>query len=235
MLGTRKSLALAITLAMSGVAAACGPSAPPPETPADQSQTGTAVVGDKSDAVTPPTSTEPPGTPPGTAPDPGGASAPSVRKGEGSKKIKESKMLDEVKKIGVNLKTIPDLEKLPLAQKKKLMPLFQKALGYASCTSNCHVEGDYKRETRDMKITRGMWKHYVAEIRDEKGANLFCDSCHDGTAKNLDRSDRKALEKFMEEEYVQKITRADKKDVECSTCHGDTMENKIIANLWGIK
>ena len=48
-----------------------------------------------------------------------------------------------------------------------------------------------------MLITREMWKHYVSELRDDKGGLLFCDSCHAGSAKVLDRSDKKALARFM--------------------------------------
>jgi hypothetical protein len=229
MQGLRKHLALAIALAISGVAAACGSSTPGPETPADKTtETTPGDTGEKKDGATP--TTDGTGTPPpaGT-----GATAATPSKGKPSTPIQASKMLEDVKKTGVNLAKVGELEKIPLAQKKKLMPLFQKALGYEACTG-CHVDGDYKKETRNIKITRGMWKHFVAEVRDEKGGAVFCDTCHDGTAKNLDRSDRKALEKFMEDEYEHKLTRADKKDNECSSCHGDAMEMKIIEKLWGI-
>ncbi|UQA58726.1 multiheme c-type cytochrome [Polyangium aurulentum] len=233
MVGTRKSLALVIALAISGVAAACGPSNPP-DTAADKQQDTAPAGTGTQDTTTPPAgSKDPQPTPPATGAPSGTAEAPAPKPGKGSTPIKESKMLEDVKKAGVNLAKTTTLDKIPLGQKKKLMPLFQKALGYKDC-QGCHVEGDFKKETRNIKITRGMWDHYVAAMRDEKGGAVFCDTCHEGTPKNLDRSDRKAMEKFMEDEYEHKLTRADKKDNECSTCHGDAMELKIIEKLWGI-
>jgi hypothetical protein len=139
----------------------------------------------------------------------------------------------ELKKIGFDMKKIPELEKLPLAQKKKVMPLLQKSLGFDSCTG-CHVEGDFKKETRNMKVAREMWRHFVVPLRAEKGAVLFCDSCHSGSKLVLNRSDRKAVEKFMEDEYEHKLALANNSEMECSTCHGDAMETKIIEKLWGI-
>jgi hypothetical protein len=113
------------------------------------------------------------------------------------------------------------------------MPIMQKAMGYTACTG-CHVEGDFKAETRNLKISREMWNAYTVPLRDEKGGVLFCDSCHSGQPKVLNRADQEALKKFMEDEYEHKLTRADKKDMECSTCHGEALELKIIEKLWKI-
>jgi hypothetical protein len=142
-------------------------------------------------------------------------------------------MLADLKATGINLTKISEIGKLPLAQKKKVMPIMQKAMGYTACTG-CHVEGDFKAETRNLKISREMWNAYTVPLRDEKGGVLFCDSCHSGQAKVLNRADKEALKKFMEDEYEHKLTRADKKDMECSTCHGEAMETKIIEKLWKI-
>src|SRR5688572_15191205 len=120
------SLAVAL-FAVSTLAAACGPT-PEPETP---TTTGGA---EPEPNGTPDPTTEP--TPPG--PEPGGA-ATSVN-------IQPSAMLADVQKLGIDLKKAQDLEKIPLNTKKKIMPLFQKALGYDACTG-CHAEGDYKKET----------------------------------------------------------------------------------------
>jgi hypothetical protein len=233
MVRTRKSLALVIALAISGVAAACGPAAPP-DTAADKQDTASPTDATPDKASPGPTG-DPGATPAGPTPGGGGTSeaAPAPAKGKGSTPLKMSQMLEDVKKAGVNLAKAGTLEKMPMGQKKKLMPLFQKALGYKDC-QGCHVEGDFKKETYNIKVTRGMWNHYVAELRDEKGGAVFCDTCHAEGPKNLDRADRKAVEKFMEDEYEHKLTRADKKDNECSSCHGDTMELKIIEKVWGI-
>jgi len=236
MLGKRKHLALVFALMMSGVAAACGGGTTPnPDTANDKkdevktADTGTATTTPPpGDSAKPADTAKPEDKPAGKPEDKPAAAGPNK-----STPIQASKMLEDVKKSGLDLAKLPKLGKMPLAQKKKIMPLFQKSLGYADC-KGCHVENDYKAETRNLKIARGMWDNYVSALRDEKGGALFCDSCHNGTAKNLDRSDKKALGKFMEDEYEHKLTRADKKDHECSTCHGDAMEMKIIEKLWGI-
>ena len=114
------------------------------------------------------------------------------------------------------------------------MPIFVKALGYEDC-KGCHVEGDFKKKTRNTKIAEHMYDDFVAKMRDDKGvANIFCDSCHQGKAKVLNRADLKAVGKYMDDEYVNHLARADKKATECGTCHGDTMEMKIFDKMWKV-
>ncbi|HRI65047.1 MAG TPA: hypothetical protein PK156_12450 [Polyangium sp.] len=244
MVGIHKHFSLVLALFISGVAAACGGGTTPnPDTANDAKGTDTATTGGGTDAAKPdgakPDGAKPDGAKPdGAKPDGAGdggkkPDAPPAAAAKKSTPIRASTMLEDAKKAGLDLKKIPDFDKMPLATKKKLMPLFQKAMGYADC-QGCHVKDDFKAETRHLKITRGMWKHFVVEVRDEKGGAVFCDSCHEGSDKNLDRSDRKAMEKFMEDEYEHKLTRADKKEMECTTCHTDTMEMKIIEKVWGI-
>lgn len=235
-MAAKKHLALAFVLALSGVAAACGGgSTPPPDTANDQKTDGTQTdkPADPGAGDAKPAGDAQPGGDTKPA-DPGaGGTAATPPAGKGSTNIKQSQMLEDIKKIGLAPDKLADLPKIPLAQKKKLMPLFQKALGYKDC-NGCHVEGDYKAETRKIKITRGMWKNFVVALRDEKGGAVFCDTCHDGNEHNLDHSNKEALEKFMDEQYEDKLSRADKKDMECGTCHGDPFEGDIITKVWGI-
>lgn len=226
-----KTLGLAFLLSLSAAAAACGPpppaegpigatTAPPLETSAPVTTAAPAATTAAPVATTPPSNT---GAPAAT---PAPAAVNNVP-------IQPSKMLDDVKKLGVDLRKVGDLEKIDLTQKKKLMPLFQRAMGYTSCTG-CHAEGDFTKVTRNIQITRAMWKHYVVALRDDKGGPLFCDSCHAGNAKLLDRGDKKALAKFMTENYEAKLTRADKREHSCTGCHGDDMQMKIIEKIWMI-
>lgn len=233
MLGIQKHVSLVLALFVAGVAGACGGGTPNPDTAGDKKGGETTTTGGGTDTAKPDgagtgTDTKPDGATGDKKPD-----APPAAAAKPSTPIRESKMLEDVKKAGIDLKKIPDFDKMPLAAKKKLMPLFQKAMGFADC-QGCHVKDDFKAETRNLKITRGMWKHFVVSVRDEKGNAVFCDTCHDSSPKNLNRSDRKAVEKFMEDEYEHKLTKADKKEMECSTCHGDAMEMKIIEKVWGI-
>jgi hypothetical protein len=233
-----KSIGLIAILTLAGLAGACGPSAPA-QNPDDKAGAGPANT---ATTTAPDTSATPDTTPsatPTAAPAGTQGGAPSATPSAGvaaaggpatSVPLQASKQLEELKKIGINIAKIPELSKLPLAQKKKVMPLMQKALGYTACTG-CHVEGDFKTETRNMKISREMWRAYTTEMRDEKGGAVFCDTCHSGQVKVLARGDKEALKDFMEKEYEHKLTRADKKENECSTCHGDEMEMKIIERL----
>lgn len=172
-----------------------------------------------------------PTAPPGSA----SASVPSAPPAGPTENVplRPSKMIEDLKALGLDPQKLPDLGKIDLARKKKLMPLFQRSMGYTSC-AGCHVEGNFAQVTRAMQITSAMWKHYLVELREDKGGALFCDSCHAGQAKVLDRRDKKALAKFMTENYEAKLSRADKKDLGCTTCHGEDMQMKIIARLWNI-
>lgn len=233
-----KSIGLFAALSLAALAGACGPATP--EVKSTDNVVNTAPTGSgtpdakPAETSTPATdsSATPAATPSGT-PATGPATPPVASGPSKSTPLSASKMLEDLKKAGVNVAKIGKLQDLPLATKKKVMPLMQKALGYTDC-KGCHVEGDFKAETRNMKVAREMWAHYVTDLRDEKGGALFCDSCHNGSTKVLARADKEALKEFMEKEYEHKLTRADKKDHDCGTCHGDAMEMKIIANLWKI-
>ncbi|XYH92404.1 multiheme c-type cytochrome [Sorangium sp. So ce1128] len=230
-----KHAALALALWMGAFAGACGSATPPPETAADKDDfDGESSPGD--DSATAGSESAKPAKSDKTASKDKDAEADEGDEDEAPAKstpIQATKFEADLKKIGINLKKIPELEKLPTAQKKKVMPLLQKALGYDTCQS-CHAEGDFKKETRDMKVAREMWRHFVVPLRSESGGTLFCDSCHAGNEHVLNRKDKKALQAFMEEEYQNKLARANKEDMECGTCHGDAMETKIIEKLWNI-
>jgi hypothetical protein len=213
---------LGLCLVLSGVAfaAACGGGTPPPEVAPSASSEPNAP---------PPPSAGSSATPNVTAP-PGPSSTAS-----GGTPIGPSKLAEEVKKAGIDIAKSPSLEKMASGDKKKLMPFFVKALGMKDC-SGCHASlSDYKTVTRNMQLTRGMWTHFVAQARDASGGTMFCDSCHVGSAKILNRSDKDAVKKFMQAEYVGKLKRADKKDMECMSCHGDAMDLDIFGKLWNVK
>ena len=168
-------------------------------------------------------------TPPSEPAEPTGPAVPA------GTPVQATALLAEVKKAGVDPAKNPVLEKMSSADKKKVMPFFVKALGYKDCTG-CHASlSDYKTVTHNMQIARGMWDHFVAYGRDTSDGVMFCDSCHAGSAKILNRADRDGVKKFMESDYVGKIHRADKKPMECTTCHSDKMELDIFGKVWGIK
>ena len=234
------SIGLALALTLAGIVAACGPATPEGQVPeggsaqptasAPPTESGAPMTSAAPTASTPPTSS---GTP--TASTPPTSTAPPAAAAPAGPPIMASKLADDLKKQGFDIaKLPPDISKMPDAQKKKIMPIFVKALGYENC-NGCHAEGDFKKRTRNTNIAKGMYNNFVAAMRDEKGAGtLFCDSCHQGKPKVLSRSDLKAVGKFMDEQYVNHMARADKKDHGCATCHGDTMEMKIFDKMWKV-
>jgi len=211
-------LGLSISLA---VLAACGspppvtaPVAPPPPAPSASAPPPTAsAAAPTASAAAPPPPVAPPAGIGNTVP------------------IQPSKLVEQARKLGVDFKQ--SFAAMPFQQRKKLMPLFVKSLGYDGCTG-CHVDGDFEKVTRNMKVARAMWDHFVVGLRDAQGGALFCDSCHGGRAKSLDRANPDGIKKVMETDYQAKLTRADKKPHDCSGCHGDPPELDVIGKVWGI-
>ena len=142
-----------------------------------------------------------------------------------------SKMGDKLAALGLDPKALPAFDKLTPDQKRKVMPLFKQSLGFAECTG-CHVEGDFKKVTKKMKIAEGMWDHFAVQLKQDGGGLLFCDSCHGGDEHILDKKNPDAVRKFMHDEYVDKLERADGKGHDCKTCHGDKLELDIFGKLW---
>ena len=73
-----------------------------------------------------------------------------------------------------------------------------------------------------------MWDQWVVGLKLEDNTLLYCDSCHQGHEEFLDRHDKKALSAWMQEQLVAKIKRADKKDHDCGTCHGDPFDGDFL-------
>jgi hypothetical protein len=212
---------LVSTLFAAALAAACGGGAPAPAAPSTPAPSAS------------PGAPETP-APRATAPAPS-ASAPSAAAPAAATNVEiaPSKMIADVKAIGIDLEKAGDLSKIDLAKKKKLMPLFVKALGMSGC-EGCHVAGDFKAQTHAKEMASQMWGHFVRDLRMKGGGALFCDSCHQGKQKILARGDKKALAAFMQSNYEDKLERANKKEHGCGTCHADPFEGKIFAKLWKI-
>lgn len=223
--------ALTLSLALAAFGAACGPP-PPVDTPPAPTGAPTAIPAPT--ATTTAAVSQVPTAAPTVAPTAAPVALPPGMPAV-SAPLTATKYDAELKKLGFDgKKPVVDLEKMDLAAKKKLMPLFTKALGYTECTG-CHAaDGDYHTSTRNMKISRKMWSQFVAATRDDKGGMIFCDSCHNGATKILNRVDHKAVGGFMHANYVAKLTRADKADNGCATCHGTPLQPDIIEKLWGI-
>jgi Cytochrome c7 and related cytochrome c len=142
-------------------------------------------------------------------------------------------MVDDLKALGLDAKNLPPIEKLEPRALRGVMKIMAKSLG-VRC-GDCHQEGDFAAPTRRKKIAAHMWDEFAVKLSlgDGQGqpAPLFCDSCHQGRTTLLDRRDKKALSKWMDDNFASKLQRKDGKSEECESCHVD-MEMHFLAQ-WG--
>jgi hypothetical protein len=126
---------------------------------------------------------------------------------------------------------LPPIAKIDPKQLRGVMKLFARSLG-ARC-ADCHEEGDFGAPTPRKRIAAKMWDEFVAKLAFADGGAVFCDSCHQGAMKELDRSDKKALAQWMDANFVAKLKRKDARDEECESCHVD-MDMHFL-NKWAAR
>ncbi len=123
----------------------------------------------------------------------------------------------ELVSLGLDPKDLPPIEKLEPRALRGVMKIIAKSLG-VRC-ADCHQEGDFAAPTRRKKIAARMWNELAARLTAADGSPLFCDSCHQGRIKLLDRSDKKALGKWMQTAFVDGLARKDGQPQKCESCH----------------
>jgi cytochrome c7-like protein len=138
-------------------------------------------------------------------------------------------LVADLQALGLDAKNLPPIEKLEPKTLRSVMKLLARSLG-AKC-GDCHQEGDFAAPTRRKKIAARMWNDFAGKLVMSGGGPLFCDSCHQGRVVQLDRRDKKALSKWMDDNFVAKLARKDGKSHECETCHVD-MDMTFLAT-WG--
>lgn len=144
------------------------------------------------------------------------------------KPIAASTLTADVRAIGIALDSPPPLGKLEPDKLRKVMKLFNKALG-AKC-ADCHAD-DVAAPTPQKKVAEKMWNEFVVKLSMRDGSPVFCDTCHQGRMRELDHTDKKLVSQWMDDNFVAKLERKDKKEHGCETCHGDPPEYKLI-ELW---
>ena len=140
--------------------------------------------------------------------------------------IKASAMEADLKALGLDPKKLPPLGKMEPEKLRQVMKTLTKALG-TQCTG-CHDANDFRAWTPNKKVASHMWNDWVRGLAMEDGSVLYCDSCHQGHMKFLDRHDKKALSGWMDANFVSKLKRLDKKDNSCESCHGDPFDPKFL-------
>lgn len=134
--------------------------------------------------------------------------------------------VEDLRSLGIDVAHPPHLDKLNARALRGVMKLFARSLG-VRC-ADCHEEGDFAAPTPRKKIATHMWNEFVAALTLHDGSPLFCDSCHQGRTKLLDRRDKKALSTWMDDHFVSDLARADGRSHDCETCHVD-MEMHLLA------
>ena len=137
-------------------------------------------------------------------------------------------MLADLQAIGLDAKNLPPLSKLEPEKLRKVMKLFARSLG-AKC-ADCHADA-MEAMTPRKRAASQMWDHFVRGMAMADDSPLFCDSCHQGSFHILDRHDRKATEKWMDDNFVGKLKRQDGQENDCATCHGEAHEDRFV-ELW---
>jgi hypothetical protein len=208
------------------VAACGGAVAPAPVTPAgapsaSPSPSGSALV---------------PGAAPSGSAAPSASSAPSMlpSPSAGAPELKTpvpTSLVPDLQALGLDAARLPPIEKLEPRALRGVMKLMAKSLGI-KC-ADCHKDGDFPAPTRRKKIAAKMWDEFVVKLAfaSPDGAPLFCDSCHQGRVEQLDRRDKKALAKWMDDNFVARLKQKNGGAQECETCHVD-MEMQFLA-IWG--
>jgi Cytochrome c3 len=125
---------------------------------------------------------------------------------------------------GIDVKNLPPLEKLSKSQQTKVMNSFTKSLG-VKCNF-CHSATNFEADHPMKNVARRMWNENVRGITFDGGA-LYCDSCHQGKAEMLDKSDKKVLGAWMDAEYTKRMKRSGQAQT-CANCHGEPFNPDFI-------
>lgn len=137
--------------------------------------------------------------------------------------------LPALRALGLSPGELPALGDVPGAAVDKLMDTFDDSLD--ACCEDCHVKNDPRAPTRAKKISREMWHRFTRELVTLDGSPAYCDSCHAGSVRFLDRRDPEALRRWMRDNYVDKLRKRDGTAVECATCHGEPFQPKLVESF----
>ena len=139
-----------------------------------------------------------------------------------------------LRSAGFELDAMPALESLHEnghPRMRAIMKTFTMALG-TTC-DGCHTAGaqsddDFRVTTPRLKVAGQMYARFVGELQKKDGSPIYCDTCHQGSIKFLDRSDNDALGTWMQDNLVDRLARKDGKEHGCGTCHGTPFQGPML-------
>ncbi|MDP9035879.1 MAG: hypothetical protein M3O50_13850 [Myxococcota bacterium] len=126
-------------------------------------------------------------------------------------------MTADLMAIGLDPANLPPIDKLEPTVLRGVMKLMARSLD-VKCV-DCHEEGDFAAPTPRKRVAAKMWNEFVVKLTLSGGAPLFCDSCHQGRVQLLDRTDKRRLARWMDDQFVNGLSRKDARDHGCETCH----------------
>jgi hypothetical protein len=91
---------------------------------------------------------------------------------------------------------------------------------------------DFEAWTPNKRIASKMWSEFVQKLEFANGDPLYCDSCHQGKNKFLDRSNEAALKDWMHDNFVDKLVRKDGQPMSCANCHGMPFDGHFLHDRW---
>jgi hypothetical protein len=119
---------------------------------------------------------------------------------------------------GLDVNNLPPLHDLPMNQKMKVMRTFNESMG-VQC-NECHDLSDFSIETKAKENAREVWENISRKVVMADGSAVYCDSCHHGQEKFLDRSQGHAgIVQWMNDNLVQKMKTKNGDPMTCTTCH----------------
>jgi hypothetical protein len=140
--------------------------------------------------------------------------------------VRATRMTDALAAAGLDVRNLPPIEQLTAAQKQKVMRTFTETLG-VPCVG-CHAEDDFASDTRRKRVAKRMYNEIVRVLTLRDGEPVYCDSCHDGTMHMLDRRETVKVSTHMSENLVGQMARVDGRPHDCTTCHGDPPDFKML-------
>lgn len=156
-------------------------------------------------------------------------STSSPASGGGNKPLVATQYAESLTGMGLDANALPEMNKLTPEQLRKVMGLFTKSLG-VDCKF-CHKGGDFKAPTEHKQVATRMWNEWVHGTKlATAGAEgpIFCDSCHQGKAEFLDKSNHEELAGWMKAQLVERMHKTSGAPMSCETCHGKPFDGDFL-------
>ena len=143
-------------------------------------------------------------------------------------------IVSTLRAAGFTLDALPELESLHETghpRMRAIMKTFTIALG-TTC-DGCHVakaetDDEFRIDTPRKKVARQMYARFVGELQKKGGGAIYCDTCHQGSIKFLDRGNADAVGTWMKDNLVDRLERKDGKTQICASCHGEPFAGPML-------